>query len=181
MSKGLRVLSCIYPRNKLLECNLRNGSHQSLYFQSLMDKFSLFFRGQNFEKAALNIQIWVGQLDNIMILKFYFLWLVALSPEFNTKILHKKQMERLPEKMSYSILKLYIGAICDLIDNALHLKKHNYHIKSCTFYTPYKVFSRVHLIIENLSIGDWLTKLNYLLCNLIQGKLYINCLLKMPH
>ena len=154
MSKGLRVLSCIYPRSKLLECNLRNGSHQWLYFQSLMDKFSLFFRGQNFEKAALNIQIWVGQLHNIMILKFYFLWLAALSLEFNTKILHSKQMERLPEKMSYTIWKLYIGAICDLIDNALHLKKHNYHIKSCAFYTPYKVFSRMHSIIENLSIGD---------------------------
>ena len=92
MSKGLRVLSCIYPRSKLLECNLRNGSHQWLYFQSLMDKFSLFFRGQNFEKAALNIQIWVGHLHNIMILKFYFLWLAAFSLEFNTKILHSKQI-----------------------------------------------------------------------------------------
>ena len=152
MSKGLRVLSCIYPRSKLLECNLRNGSHQWLYFQSLMDKFSLFFRGQNFEKAALNIQIWVGQLDNIMILKFYFLWLVALSPEFNTKILHKKQMERLPEKMSYSILKLYIGAICDLIDNALHLKK---QLSYKVLYILHTIQSIFQSALDNRKLVHW--------------------------
>ena len=43
--------------------------------------FIIFFNRENFEQAALNIQIWVGVLHNIKIQKCYFLGLVALSPE----------------------------------------------------------------------------------------------------
>ena len=43
--------------------------------------FITFFDRENFEQAALNIQIWVGVLRNIKIHKRYFLRLVALSPE----------------------------------------------------------------------------------------------------
>ena len=43
--------------------------------------FIIFFSRQNFEQAALNIQIWVGVLHNIKIHKCYFLGLVALSPQ----------------------------------------------------------------------------------------------------
>ena len=39
-----------------------------------------FFNRENFEQAALNIQIWVGVMHNIKIHKCYFLGLVALSP-----------------------------------------------------------------------------------------------------
>ena len=39
-----------------------------------------FFNRENFEQAALNIQIWVELLHNIMVHKCYFLGLVALSP-----------------------------------------------------------------------------------------------------
>ena len=42
-------------------------------------------------ERTLNIQIWLGLLYNIMIQKCYFLELVALSPEFNTKILYKNR------------------------------------------------------------------------------------------
>ena len=43
--------------------------------------FIIFFDRENFEQAALNIQIWVGVLYNIKIHKCYFLGLVALSPD----------------------------------------------------------------------------------------------------
>ena len=43
--------------------------------------FIIFLNRENFEQAALNIQIWVGVLHNIKIQKCYFLGLVALSPE----------------------------------------------------------------------------------------------------
>ena len=38
----------------------------------------IVFNRENFEQAALNIQIWVGLLHNIMTQKCYFLGLVAL-------------------------------------------------------------------------------------------------------
>ena len=43
--------------------------------------FIIFFKRENFEQAALNIQIWVGALNNIKIQKCPFLGLIALSPE----------------------------------------------------------------------------------------------------
>ena len=43
--------------------------------------FTIFFNRENFEQAALDIEIWVGVLHNIKIQKCYFLGLVALSPE----------------------------------------------------------------------------------------------------
>ena len=70
------------------------------------------------------------------------------------KIFYKKQTERLPERFPHIIYKLYIGVMCHLIDNALQGKNYNYYIKSSTFYRPDKVFSRVHSVIQNLSIGD---------------------------
>ena len=43
--------------------------------------FIICFYRENFEQAALNIQIWVGVLHDIKIHKCYFLGLVALSLE----------------------------------------------------------------------------------------------------
>ena len=43
--------------------------------------FITFFNRENFEQAALNIQIWVGVMHNIKIQKCYFLGLAAFSPE----------------------------------------------------------------------------------------------------
>ena len=43
--------------------------------------FITFFDRENFEQAALNIQIWVGVLHNIKVHTCYFLGLDALSPE----------------------------------------------------------------------------------------------------
>ena len=56
---------------------------QSMAIFSVIDGliFIIFFNRENFEQAALNIQIWVGVLHNIKIQKCYFLGLVALSPE----------------------------------------------------------------------------------------------------
>ena len=85
--------------------------------------FIIFFDRENFEQAALNIQIWVRVLHNIKTHKCYFLGLVALSPKFNTKILHKRQMGRLLERCSYIICELRFRVICRLIDIALHGKK----------------------------------------------------------
>ena len=44
--------------------------------------------------------------------------------------------------------------LCGLIDNVLHRKKYNCYIKPCLFYRSDKVFSTVHSLIQNLSIGD---------------------------
>ena len=52
----------------------------SMAIFSVIDRL-IFFNRENFEQAALNIQIWVGVLHNINIQKCYFLGLVALSPE----------------------------------------------------------------------------------------------------
>ena len=82
--------------------------------------FIIFFDRENFEQAALNIQIWVRVLHNIKTHKCYFLGLAALSPKFNTKILHKRQMGRLLERRSYIICELRFGVICRHIDIALH-------------------------------------------------------------
>ena len=41
--------------------------------------FIIFFNRENFEQAALNIQIWGGVLHNIKTKKCYFLGIVALS------------------------------------------------------------------------------------------------------
>ena len=43
--------------------------------------FIIFVNRENFEQAALNIQIWVEILDNIEIHKCFFLGLVNLIPE----------------------------------------------------------------------------------------------------
>ena len=51
-------------------------------------------------------------------------------------------------------------------------------MKSCIFYRPDKVLSRVHSFIQNLSIGDQQTNLNYPQGNLIQDSVYVNCILK---
>ena len=80
-AKGLRVFVWVHPRRKWIGCNLQKSSRQWLYFQSLMDSFSFFLNRENFEQAALSIQIWVGLQHNIKIQKCYFLGLVALSPE----------------------------------------------------------------------------------------------------
>ena len=50
--------------------------------------------------------------------------------------------------------ELYFGVVCVLIDNALHGKNYNYYMKSCIFHRPDKAFSRVHYLMQNLSIGD---------------------------
>ena len=52
----------------------------SMAIFSVIDRL-IFFNRENFEQAALNIQIWAGVLHNIKIQKCYFLGLVALSPE----------------------------------------------------------------------------------------------------
>ena len=59
-----------------------------------------------------------------------------------------------------------------------HGKKYNYYIMSCSFYRPDKAFSRVHYLIQNVSIGDQQASLNYLQDNLIQDSVYVNCLFK---
>ena len=76
----------------------------------------------------LNIQIWVGLLHNIMIHKCFFQGLVALNREFNAKILNKKQMERLQERLSHIIPQLNFGVVCGLIDNALPIAITKIHI-----------------------------------------------------
>ena len=81
------------------------------------------------------------------------LGLVALRPgEFITKILYRKQKERLPERLSYIVYEFYFGVICGLIDNALHGKNYNFYTKPCTFYRQGKV-------LQNLSTGDQQGKL----------------------
>ena len=73
--------------------------------------------------------------------------------EFETKILYKNQTKTRLERFSYIICELHCGIICRLIDIAFHAKKnYNYSVKSCKYYRPDKVFSRVCLLIQNLSL-----------------------------
>ena len=51
-------------------------------------------------------------------------------------------------------------------------------LKSCTFFRPDKALSRVHSLMQNLSIGDQQANLNYLQGNLIQDSVDVNFLLK---
>ena len=48
-------------------------------FSTIERLISLFFNTENFEHAALNIQIWLGLMHNFLIHKCYFLGLVAFS------------------------------------------------------------------------------------------------------
>ena len=51
-------------------------------------------------------------------------------------------------------------------------------LKSCTFFRPDKALSRVHSVMQNLSIGDQQANLNYLQGNLTQDSVDVNFLLK---
>ena len=88
-------------------------------------------------------------------------------------------MERLPERLSYIICNSFISvSFVAWLTTHCTGKNCNYYIKSCTFYRPDKLFSRVHFLIQNLFIGDQQANLNYLQGNLIQDSSYVNCLLK---
>ena len=129
-------------------------------------------------ERTLNIQICLGLLYNIMIQKCYFLELVALSPEFNTKILYKnrrKDYQRDSRTLSESFI--LVSFVAWLITHCTG-KNYNYCIKSSTFYRQDKVFYKVHSLIQNLSIGDQQVNLNYPQGNLIQDSIYVNNLLK---
>ena len=52
MTKGLKVLSWVHPRNKWIEFNLQKRSHQWLYLQSLMDVFSMFSNEEKIEAGS---------------------------------------------------------------------------------------------------------------------------------
>ena len=66
-----------------MECNLQKGS---VIFA--MDIFAIIkelilkklYSRENLREAALNMQIWEGLMNDIMIHKRYFLGLVSLSP-----------------------------------------------------------------------------------------------------
>ena len=107
MTKGLRVLSWMYPISKLIKWNYRKATVNGYTFNYWWTNFH-FINRDNFGKAVLNIQIWVGLLHNIMIHKCFFQGLVALNREFNAKILNKKQMERLQERLSHIIPSLIL-------------------------------------------------------------------------
>ena len=182
MTKELRVLAWMHPRSKSIECNLQKGSRQPLYFQSLMDYFHYFFNRENFEQAALNIQIWVGLLHTIMIHKCCFLGLVALC----SGIQHENIVQKIKRKTARETLTNYLRALfwCRLwLDwqRIARVNIYNYYIQSCTFCRPHKLFSRLHSLTQNLSIGDQQANLNYLQRNLIQDRVYGNCLLKTCH
>ena len=50
-------------------------------------------------------------------------WSPYREIHFNTKILYKKQAERLQESLSHVTCELYFGVVCGLIDNALDREK----------------------------------------------------------
>ena len=52
-------------------------------------------------------------------------------------------------------------------------------MKTCIFYRPDKVLSKMHLLIQNLSVRGQQANLNYPQGNLIHGSVYVNCLLKI--
>ena len=103
---------------------------------------------------------------------------MPLAREFYAKILYIKQTERLPERFSYIICDFFY---CGVIDKVTHRKNYNCYIKPCTFYRSDKVFSTVHSLIQNLSIGDQQANLNYLQGNFIQDSEHVNWLIKTCH
>ena len=52
MTKGLKVLSWVHPRNKWIEFNLQKRRHQWLYLQSLMESFSMFSNEEKIEAGS---------------------------------------------------------------------------------------------------------------------------------
>ena len=121
------------PEENEWSATYRKAAVNGYIFNHWWTNFHYFFNRENFEQVALNIQIWVGVMQNIKIQKCYFLGLVALSPE-----IQKTTRE------THIICKLYHFVICRLIDIALHRKNYNCHIKFCTFYRPDNAFSREH-------------------------------------
>ena len=101
MTKGLRILAWMQPGSKLMECNLQKAVVDGYIFNYWWTNFHYFFNRVNFEQAALNIQIWVALLYNIMIHKCYILGLVALSPGIQHQNILQKNPERLQDRLSH--------------------------------------------------------------------------------
>ena len=79
MTKGLRALFWMHPRSKLIEWSYRKAAVNGYTFNHWWTNFH-FFNRENFQQAALNIQIWLGLLQNFTIHKSFFLGLFALNP-----------------------------------------------------------------------------------------------------